>query len=830
MDERYLFYAASDPDWFDVPWGGGGAGEEAGDDLDRSWAAPDGWRTGRRGPWVLHRAPGPLPASGWKLHVTATPAAAPGTVALVAGVCARTQTSWKVLRSTRLVRATQGKYAPRTLSGKVCTLYPSGDEQLEVLLDDLGARLAGRPGPCVTGDLTVPGTPLSLRWGAFAPAWTSTAAGSAVAARRADGRLVPDDRTRAVPDDVTAPECVRRVQVAARASAATARLDVSDVRLLHRSSAGGVYAGRRRGRPVVLKEARHHSGVDAGGQDAPTRLRREAAVLERLRGAAIAPTLHEVLTCGGSDFLVMERLDGPNLALATAQRHPCARPGAGADELREHHAWAERSADELDGLLARLHALGVVHGDLHPGNVVCTPGGLRLVDFEAAALDGEPLTSGIAAPGFDVGDRADPRERDRACADRVRLALHVPDALLLHRRPDLEDEFRAAADRGRVGAAPDAGRTAAPDAGDLAAGLVACADPSRADRLFPGGVEQFQAPLAAAGLLHGAGGVLLALAAAGVPAPDGALRWLVRASAPGPAGTPWPGLADGAHGVALCLAVLGAGDEASRLADALLPADEAAAVDATDLSWASGLAGRAVAHARLARLLGRPELARLAEHLALRTADAVLEEERAAGPAGLLRGWAGTALGLRRVAQGAAAPGRLDEAALRAVQREEQRLHRCGAGVLARDGGALLPFLGDGSAAAGLASAAVHGRAPDAPGAELREAVRRTASTPNVPTAGLLAGRTGLLLTLQLLRGGGCGDAGARSIAMHRSRLGWHAVPSRTGTRVLGAQNLRFSADLATGAAGVLLASLPDGGAALAGVLQLPLTPVTTQW
>jgi hypothetical protein len=63
-------------------------------------------------------------------------------------------------------------------------------------------------------------------------------------------------------------------------------------------------------------------------------------------------------------------------------------------------------------------------------------------------------------------------------------------------------------------------------------------------------------------------------------------------------------------------------------------------------------------------------------------------------------------------------------------------------------------------------------------------------------------------------------------LAEHRSRLGWHTVARRTPADdpwlgVLGDHNLRCSADLATGAAGMLVALAPRPGVLLLDLLGL---------
>ena len=110
-------------------------------------------------------------------------------------------------------------------------------------------------------------------------------------------------------------------------------------------------------------------------------------------------------------------------------------------------------------------------------------------------------------------------------------------------------------------------------------------------------------------------------------------------------------------------------------------------------------------------------------------------------------------------------------------------------GVLtARYGRRLLPYLGIGSAAVGLAAQAVLERAQ--PGeltegeshrfAHLVAAAAAAARMPQVVGAGLLAGRSGILAVSRRLSGaeGGRGaePGGARHTPMHVERLGWHAV------------------------------------------------------
>jgi aminoglycoside phosphotransferase (APT) family kinase protein len=115
---------------------------------------------------------------------------------------------------------------------------------------------------------------------------------------------------------------------------------------------------RYRGRGDVTREAATMAYVTARGFPAPA-----------------------VFSAAGSD-LVMERLDGPVLLDAvTAQAHDVRDAGRVLADLHTRlHALPSRSGDPDERVL---------HLDLHPANVLLTPGGPVLIDW-TNATDGPP--------------------------------------------------------------------------------------------------------------------------------------------------------------------------------------------------------------------------------------------------------------------------------------------------------------------------------------------------------------------------------------------------------------------------------------------------------
>lgn len=136
---------------------------------------------------------------------------------------------------------------------------------------------------------------------------------------------------------------------------------------------------------VALKVLKDH------GEEAQLRFVREQGLM--LEGSGIVPVLDAVLT--EPPFLVMPLARGGSLAALVADEAPIAPGGAVAIVVQIAEA------------LAIVHAAGVVHRDVHPGNVVLDPSGsdvtppaAYLADFGLALRIGSSrLTSSGVVPG-----------------------------------------------------------------------------------------------------------------------------------------------------------------------------------------------------------------------------------------------------------------------------------------------------------------------------------------------------------------------------------------------------------------------------------------------
>ncbi|HTY41703.1 MAG TPA: serine/threonine-protein kinase, partial [Thermoanaerobaculia bacterium] len=112
------------------------------------------------------------------------------------------------------------------------------------------------------------------------------------------------------------------------------------------------------------------------------RLDREAKTISQLSHAHIC-TLYDVGHQDGTDYLVMEYLEGETLA---------DRLGKGAIPTDQ----ALRIGIEILGALDAAHRQGIVHRDLKPGNVMLTKSGVKLLDFGLAKLAATPPETAVS--------------------------------------------------------------------------------------------------------------------------------------------------------------------------------------------------------------------------------------------------------------------------------------------------------------------------------------------------------------------------------------------------------------------------------------------------
>lgn len=837
MDLRYEAFCFADPLFFDE--------QRVAADSDAGFArlvpTPEaGWGSGDMGTWRLLRpAEVRTPDQGWKIHVSATLDNAEKVLGIVADYCFEARVAFKHLRSSGILLARNAKYAPRSGSGKLVTIYPTDDRQFSGILDGLSAKLAGFAGPYILSDLRYGDGPLYVRYGGFVERWVEFDGARVLALRGPDGELVPDERapTFRVPEWVELPECLAP-HLAARRSGDPGQFPYRVSSSLHFSNGGGVYrATDADGREVVLKEARPHAGLDRDGVDAVARLVREHDILRRLDGIEGVPRAYDLVTVWEHSFLAMQPMEGRALGPWLARNYPLTRhDSSGVAAFTER---ATAIVARVEHLLAQVHERGVVFGDLHALNILVDEDGtVSLIDYEMAFPAESGERPALGAPGFRAPADRTGVEIDRYALAALKLWVFLPLNAMLELAPGklaglvdfIERRFplpAGYADSIRAELRPGPALTTAldepsPDWAAVRAGLAtairASATPDRADRLFPGDIEQFR--LGGTGLANGAAGVLHALHATGQGRHPEHEQWLLDAVRRDPPAR--PGLLDGAYGIAYALDTLGHHDAALDLIDGA-----ATLVEQTrDHGYGGGLAGIALARLHFDGAEHAEAAVRIGARLADALASAAPPDE--VGRAGIVSGWSGPALLFARLHDETGDPGWLD-AAERAIDRELAECVVTDDGTLqVRDGGArTLPYLAVGSAGVALAVEELAARRPAAACLERQPDLLRACFGEFVIHPGLLYGRSGLLAALTAAQRRDPDPARAAVIEAHLSALAWHAVPYGGGIAMPGNQLLRLSMDVATGGAGVLLALaecpvLPFVGAA-------PKTPALTR-
>jgi eukaryotic-like serine/threonine-protein kinase len=144
---------------------------------------------------------------------------------------------------------------------------------------------------------------------------------------------------------------------------------------------GEVYRAKdtRLGRDVAVKVL---PAALSSSAELRQRLEREAKTISQLSHAHIC-TLYDVGHQDGTDYLVMEFLEGETLA---------DRLGKGAIPTDQ----ALRIGIEILGALDAAHRQGIVHRDLKPGNIMLTKSGVKLLDFGLAKLAAAPPETAVS--------------------------------------------------------------------------------------------------------------------------------------------------------------------------------------------------------------------------------------------------------------------------------------------------------------------------------------------------------------------------------------------------------------------------------------------------
>jgi len=367
------------------------------------------WEIHRDGVWShvrpLSAIDKPLPAQGWKIHVSATKTNCLQILPKVAAVAFDNDVPFKFANDTNTLLLMTSKRWMRGGSGKFITVYPSTDEEFRSTIDRIHAVVQDDCGSYILSDKRYGSCRcLYYRYGGILPTNRLDFMGipqpvltspekEEILDVRTPYFTVPPWTTDPFPqDEEEEPEMTLD----------DGRFAIK--RALSFSNTGGVYLAvdQTTGNDVVIKEGRPFVEVDRHGHDAISRLKREAMMLTLVNGQGIAPMPIATFSDWENFYFVEEYFDATDLREIMLTNSPILRVNPTTSDSEGFYAIFRSIFVSLLTGISRIHRLGIVTCDLSPVNILVdkTSYTARIIDFEAAYRLGIDDPSEIYTPGF----------------------------------------------------------------------------------------------------------------------------------------------------------------------------------------------------------------------------------------------------------------------------------------------------------------------------------------------------------------------------------------------------------------------------------------------
>ncbi len=343
-----------------------------------------------------------LQTQGWKLHISANNASAETVLWKVLPILLTHTAHFKVASSLRQLMMLNKGEGGISQVGKFITIYPENDDDAVQLALKLDKITAGLSGPRIPSDRALhPKSLIHYRYGNFSSRSYIQASTGLIETtlKTLDNKEVSDRRK----PYYEAPTWVKDPFVMANIAAHLPSFDrvISEryliVSTIFASINHSVYLGAdlKQGNLCIIKGPGYAWQNNFTDRSMHQQLRHEATMLSQLAPDPHIPALLDVIEQNGNLFLIMEDVEGENLAVHVSQT---LHQGSYIP-LQQVIVWGI----ELAEIFETIHTKGFIYADIKSSNVIVGQDGhLYLIDFELThALDSSTAqSSGRGTRGY----------------------------------------------------------------------------------------------------------------------------------------------------------------------------------------------------------------------------------------------------------------------------------------------------------------------------------------------------------------------------------------------------------------------------------------------
>ena len=419
---KYLDYISNDSDYYQKPKSNHSL-EFNVDCLDDNWVVSkeDSF-------WTMYFIPEiKVIEQGFKIHVSTTYENAATTLNIVSKLLVELKVAFKHVKDKRSLYNMYSKHGSRTSAGKFITIYPN-EEEFVPLLKKLEEVLRDQPkGPYILTDRRWKNSNVYYRYGGFTNLKDENGRHCIVDPK---GELIVDERKPKfhLPYFVELPDEIKKEDELMKAtdSKIDNPLNLYNIEsVLRFSNAGGIYKATRKsdGKKCVIKEARYEIGLDGQGRNAMDRLQTEYEALSKLKGVTGVVQLLDYFEVWENKSLVIEFVEGISLHSWTSVNYPFSRK----KDVKEYCGKVIKIIERLKTIVEQMHQRNVSMCDLQHQNIIIDENlEINIIDFETAEDVNNDSVQAMATRGFSNIHNTIAKDRDWYSLNRIIQFLLLP--------------------------------------------------------------------------------------------------------------------------------------------------------------------------------------------------------------------------------------------------------------------------------------------------------------------------------------------------------------------------------------------------------------------